>query len=125
MKKLTAIIACLALSAITLSACSNGIKPLNNDYKRNTDISVTYNYADGSEQPPSIYNTYASYATDLELKIFRNYVKQNKADKSFVISPINTVMQVGLLANGGADRTGYELTNMLGTNMKLSNISIK
>ena len=124
MKKLTSIIACLALSAITLSACSNGIKPLNNDYKRNTDIGVTYNYTDGTEQPPSIYNTYASYATDLELKIFRNYVKQNKADKSFVISPVNTVLQIGLLANGGADRTGYELTNMLGTDMNLSNINI-
>ena len=124
MKKLTVLIACLALSAVSLCACSNGVQPLNKDLKRNTDSKVTYNYNDSVQEPPAIYSAYASNVTNLELKILRNYAKENPIDNSFVISPVNTALQIGLLANGGSESTTYELTNTIGTDLNLTNINI-
>ena len=119
MKRTIALIMGLILSASALCACGDTSEfskkeQLSNDYTRSTDPTENYNYNDGANTP-SAYNNYSSYLTDFELKMFRNYysLKDDK-DNSFVLSPVNTSLQLGLIANGASGDTKSEIVFALG-----------
>lgn len=45
--------------------------------ERNSDTETTFNYSDGAVSAPTEYNSYSSEVSDFELKLFRNYYKNN------------------------------------------------
>lgn len=121
MKKTIALLMGLILSASALTACSDPSEfskkeHLSMDYTRSTDPTENYNYNDGAINPSS-YNNYANSITNFELKMFRHYysLKEDK-DSSFVFSPINTTLQLGLLANGASGDTKSEIVLAMGGN---------
>ena len=123
------IAACLVLSALMLTACDDGTnftsdEILSDNCTRSTDVTVTYNYEDGAVDTPSSYNIYSSEITDFELKLFRNCIKgRDDNSGSFVIAPINTSLQLGLIANGASNDTRKEIINVLGDDLSLDIIN--
>lgn len=111
---------------ICLSACADPTEfsdkeKLSSGYERNSDISVTYNFADGAQEAPYAYNNYANYITNFELKLFR---KAYTADsESFAIAPINSVMQLAMLANGAKNDTKQEITLALGGDLDVDTVN--
>lgn len=123
MKKLLAFIMCLCTATATMTACSSpnefsGKEILSDNAERNKDIEITYNYNDGATSAPLSYTAYSSEIADFELKLFRNYYQKNTA-KSFNYAPITTVANLGLLANGAADRAQINIVKGLGDELTL------
>ena len=63
MRKTIAVLA--AGLALCLTACSAaneffGGERLSDSAKRTSDVTVTYSYPDGAEEPPKAYNSYAA-----------------------------------------------------------------
>ena len=57
--------------------------------------------------------------SDFELKLFRNYYKNNSDKKSFVFAPANTALTLGLLANGAAKQSQTNIVNALSDELVL------
>ena len=129
MKKVIALLMCLALVVCTLCACgdptdfSDGEK-LSKDYTRSTDPAESYNYNDGATSAPLSYNVYASSVSNFELRLFRNYFAQ-KSDKtkSSVFAPATAALQLSLLANGATGDTQDEIRLALGKDLTIDNIN--
>ena len=118
MKKSISALLCAGLIAITFTACSSADsfsdkETLSNDAERNSDIETTFNYGDGAVTAPTEYNSYSSEVSDFELKLFRNYYKNNSDKKSFVFSPANTTLTLSLMANGAAKQSQTNIVNAL------------
>ena len=129
MKKTIALILALIMSATALSACSDpsqfsDSEKLSNEYTRSTDPTENYNYNDGVESAPSVYNNYTSYITNFELRMFRNhYALAEDKNSSFVLAPINSVFQLGLIANGASGDTRNEISLALGGDLTFDDIN--
>ena len=124
MKKAISALLCAGLIATVLTACSGADtfsdkERLSDDAERSSDIEVTYNYSDGAVTPPTEYNSYSSEVSDFELKLFRNYYKNNSDKKSFVFAPANTALTIGLIANGAAKQSQTNIINALGDELVL------
>lgn len=124
MKKAISALLCAGLIATVLTACSGADtfsdkERLSDDAERSSDIEVTYNYSDGAVTPPTEYNSYSSEVSDFELKLFRNYYKNNSDKKSFVFAPANTALTLGLIANGAAKQSQTNIINALGDELVL------
>ena len=127
MKKFLALIMCLCTAAATMTACSSpnefsGNENLSDNVERNKDIEVTYNYKDGATSAPLSYTEYSSEITDFELKLFRSYYQSN-TQKSFNYAPAATVTNLGLLANGAADRDQTNIVKGLGDDLTLESLN--
>ncbi len=129
MKKTIALILCLILTVSIMCACTDSTQfsnseKLSKDYTRSTDPSESYNYNDGATSAPTIYNAYANNIINFELRLFRNYYSQKSDnDSSFVISPINTALQLGLIANGASGDTKSEIISAIGKDLTIDNIN--
>lgn len=124
MKKSISALLCAGLIAITFTACSSADsfsdkETLSNDAERNSDIETTFNYGDGAVTAPTEYNSYSSEVSDFELKLFRNYYKNNSDKKSFVFSPANTTLTLSLMANGAAKQSQTNIVNALSDELTL------
>lgn len=127
MKKLLAFIMCLCTATATMTACSSpnefsGNEILSDNAERNKDIEVTYNYNDGATSAPLSYTAYSSGIADFELKLFRNYYQKNTA-QSFNYAPITTVANLGLIANGAADRAQINIVKGLGDELTVESMN--
>lgn len=127
MKKLLALIMCLCTATATMSACSSpnefsDKEILSDNAERNEDIELTYNYNDGAISAPLSYNAYSSEIADFELKLFKSYY-ENNTGKSFNYAPITTVANLGLLANGAADRAQTNIVKGLGDELTLEAVN--
>lgn len=116
MKRLTAIFLAAIMTILVLASCANpeefsSDETLSQKYSRTKAAIVTYNYEDGATESPQVYNEYANLIIGFELKFFRNRF-QNSAE-SFVISPVSTVLQLSLMANGASGDTRQEILNAL------------
>lgn len=127
--KLTALSLCVLSSAMLMTACGDnttisGDENLSSKYKRTEKVSETFNYNDGPANVPNTYNSYISEITDYELKLFRNIYK-NKGDNngSFVTAPINSVLQLSLVANGASKDTQKEIVRTISDDLKLEDIN--
>lgn len=129
MKRTIAIILALITAATTLCACGDPTQATDDEnlslkYKRSTDTSETYNYTDGARETPNSYSVYSSEITDFELRMFRNYYSiETDGKSSFVITPVNSVIQLGLLANGASKDSLEEILKALGNDLTLDNIN--
>ena len=124
MKKMLALFLCVCTAAVSMSACSpanefSGDENLSDNTTRDDDIEKTYNYQDGAQSGPLSYTTYSSEVTDFELRLFRNYIKNNPDTESFVFSPMSTALTLGIIANGAADRTQTNIINALGDELDI------
>ena len=106
MKKSISLLTAAALSLCVLGACADngsisGSERLSEKYSRSKDASLTYNFADGAQETPDAYNSFANQATSLELKLFNSLFsgELKNSDKIF-FSPASTVLQLGLMLNG-------------------------
>ena len=81
---------------------------------------MTYNYADGAEEPPAAYNSYANLITGYELKLFRFTAAQNK---TFAFSPSADALALSLLANGAKEDTFSEIMLALGSELSLDDLN--
>lgn len=115
--------------AATLCACSDPGKfsdseLLSSGYKQDEDVTKTFNYADGAQEPPTAYNSYANLITGYELKLFRNMAAQDGAQgKSFVFSPASNTLALSLLADGAKNDTLSEITLALGSDLSLDDLN--
>ncbi len=129
MKKTVALILCLILTVSIMCACTDSTQfsnseKLSKDYTRSTDPTESYNYNDGATSAPTIYNAYANNIINFELRLFRNYYSQKSDnDNSFVISPIGTALQLGLIANGASGDTKSEIISAIGKDLTIENIN--
>ncbi len=124
-RSLTAALAAL-LSLLTLASCGNpgefsDAERLSANQKRNTDITVTYNYAEGAANPPQNYIPYANSVTRFSLAMLRSMAKENK--DSFVFSPASAALQLSLLANGGSKDTRQEILQVVNGSMSLDDVN--
>lgn len=124
MKKIISALLFAGMLSATLTACSSADSFSDKEYlskatQRNTDIETTFNYSDGAVTAPLEYNSYSSEVSDFELKLFRNYYKNNSDKKSFVFSPANTALTLGLLSNGAAKQSQTNIINALGDELTL------
>ena len=116
-KRILSTFLCVIMLAITLCACSDPGKfsdseLLSSGYKRDADVSKTFNYSDGAAEPPTSYNSYANLITGYELKLFRNYAAQSGG--SFVLSPASNALSLSLIANGAKGDTLAGMERALG-----------
>lgn len=117
--KLKALAIAALAAATVLTACSNPGEFSDGEIisaaqKREKTAAETYNYADGAEEPPKSYNSYAAAAQDFSFKLFRAKY-DGHGGKSFAFSPANTFLQLSLLANGASGDVKNELLTGLGT----------
>ncbi len=122
MKKIISILLCAGMIISVLSACSSADgfsnkEHLSKDVERSSDIETTFNYSDGAVTAPTEYNSYSREVSSFELKLFRDYYKNNSGKKSFVIAPANTTLSLGLLANGAAKQSQTNIINALGSEL--------
>ncbi len=128
-KRILSTFLCVIMLAITLCACSDPGKfsdseLLSSGYKRNEDVTKTYNYADGAKEPPTTYNSYVNLITGYELKLFRNMAAQDGAGgKSFVFSPAANTLGLSLLADGAKNDTLSEIMLALGSDLTLDDLN--
>lgn len=125
LKRLLTALLCGAVPLCALCACSNPNEftkdeLLSANYTRSEDASVTYNYADGAEEQPAAYNSYANLITGYELKLFRFTAAQNK---TFAFSPSADALGLSLLANGAKDDTLSEIMLALGSELSLDDLN--
>lgn len=116
MKRLTAVFLAAIMTILVLASCANpeefsDDERLSQKYARAKTADVTYNYEDGATEPPQAYNEYANLITGFELKYFRNRFQSSA--ESFVISPVSTILQLSLIANGASGDTRQEILNAL------------
>lgn len=124
MKRTISALLCAGLIAVTFTACSSADsfsdkENLSKNVERNSDTETTFNYSDGAVSAPTEYNSYSSEVSDFELKLFRNYYKNNSDKKSFVFAPANTALTLGLLANGAAKQSQTNIVNALSDELVL------
>ena len=115
-RKLTAALACF-LCLLTLAACTDPTQfsdkeKLSGKVKRNKDAAVTYNYADGAEEPPAAYNDYAIGVTDFALKELAAAAKAESG--SFTLSSASAILQLSMLTNACSAETRQDITLALG-----------
>lgn len=128
-KKILSALLCAALLAVTLCACSEPGKFSDSELlsatrKRDSDVTKTFNYADGAKEPPTSYNSYANLITGYELKLFRNTAAQDgAAGKSFVFSPAANTLDLSLLADGAKNDTLSEIMLALGSDLTIEDIN--
>ena len=84
------------LCAVLLASCGDASvfsdsENLTKKVKRSTDTALTYHYADGAQDPPTTYTTFANGVTSFALSAFR---ARSQAEKgSFVFSPAAVTLQ--------------------------------
>lgn len=125
MKKIISALLFAGMIVASLTACSSADSFSNKEYlskdiERSTDTETTFNYTDGAVTAPLEYNSYSSEVSDFELKLFRNYYKNNSDKKSFVFAPANTTLTLGLLSNGAAKQSQTNIINTLGDELTLN-----
>lgn len=125
-RRLTAAAAAL-LSVLLLASCSNtkeftDSERLSAKQTRNTDISVTYNFADGAHNPPTDYSNYINGVTEFSLSQFRALYKENSG--SFIFSPASSVLQLSLLANAASGDTRQEILLALGGTLTQDGLNV-
>ena len=77
----------------------------------------TYHYADGAQDPPTTYTTFANGVTTFALSAFR---ARSQAEKgSFVFSTASSFLQLNLLANAASADTRLEILQALAGNLTL------
>lgn len=129
MKRTLTLLLALVMSASALCACSSpdefsNDEKLSQDYTRSTDPEESFNYNDGAENPPSVYNNYLSYITNFELRMFRNYYSLSEdKNSSFVFSPISSALQLSLISNGASDDTKNEISLALGSDLTIDDLN--
>lgn len=124
-KRLLSLLLCAAVLAVTLCACADPDKfsdseLLSAGYKRDTDVSKTFNYSDGAAEPPTSYNSYANFITGYELKLFRNMAAQGG---TFAFSPAVNSLELSLLANGAKNDTLSEILLALGSELTVGDLN--
>ena len=102
----------VAMCLLILASCAksqefSADEKLSGKYTRNSDPSVTYNYADGAEEPPNSYTNFANGALEFELKQFRNIAKTDK--DGFVFCPANAALSIAMTANAASSDTRQEI----------------
>ncbi len=102
------ITAAAAALLMLLCACGNpklftDEEKLTGTVSRSKDITQTYNYADGAQEPPTSYKNYISGMMDFSLRQLRQHSQDAK--ESFVFSPASAALQLGALANGASGDT--------------------
>ncbi len=106
------ITAAAAALLMLLCACGNpklftDEEKLTGTVSRSKDITQTYNYADGAQEPPTSYKNYISGMMDFSLRQLRQHSQDAK--ESFVFSPASAALQLGALANGASGDTRSEI----------------
>ena len=124
-KRLLSLLLCAAVLAVTLCACADPDKfsdseLLSSGYKRDADVSKTFNYSDGAAEPPTSYNSYANLITGYELKLFRNMAAQGG---TFAFSPAVNSLELSLLANGAKNDTLSEILLALGSELTVGDLN--
>ncbi len=123
-RKITAVLA--AALSLTLVACTNP-KEFSDDeamikkYTRSDDVSVTYNYADGAEEPPAAYNSYANAVSAFSFKELAALAAVKK--ESFVCSPASSALQLGMLGNGASGNTRQDILLAFGAEFSLGDFN--
>ncbi len=90
------ITAAAAALLMLLCACGNpklftDEEKLTGTVSRSKDITQTYNYADGAQEPPTSYKNYISGMMDFSLRQLRQHSQDAK--ESFVFSPASAALQ--------------------------------
>ena len=120
-RRVTAAVAVL-LCAVLLASCGDASvfsdsENLTKKVKRSTDTALTYHYADGAQDPPTTYTTFANGVTTFALSAFR---ARSQAEKgSFVFSTASSFLQLNLLANAASADTRLEILQALAGNLTL------
>ena len=122
MRKTIAVLA--AGLALCLTACSaanefSGGERLSDSAKRTSDVSVTYNYPDGAEETPKAYNSYTASVANFAFKLTR--AAYDGGD--FAIAPMNSVLQLSLLADGAKDDAREEIFLTLGNELDIASLN--
>lgn len=123
-RKLTALLA--AALCLLMAACANpkefsGEEMLSKKYTRSSDISQTYNYADGAEEAPAAYNSYAAGVTALSFKALGGMAATEK--ESFLFSPAACALQLGMLANAASGDLRQDILLALGGDFSLNDLN--
>ena len=120
-KTITVLAAGLALCLTACSAANefSGGERLSDSAKRTSDVSVTYNYPDGAEEPPKAYNSYAASVANFAFKLTR--AAYDGGD--FAIAPMNSVLQLSLLADGAKDDARQEIFRTLGNELDVASLN--
>lgn len=111
---------------MVLCACGNS-KQFSDEEKltgtvtRSKDTALTYNYADGAQEPPSSYKDYISGMLDFSLRQLRQ--RSQDAKESFVFSPVSAALQLGALANGASGDTRSEILLALTGTLGLDDVN--
>lgn len=124
-RRLTAVLAALLCLPVLASCGDNGgfsdKERLSAEQKRSTDITVTYNYADGAAEPPQNYIPYSDAVTQFSLALFSSLAKENKG--SFTCSPVSSALLLSMLANGGSKDTRQEILRAVDGSMSLEDVN--
>ncbi len=117
MKRFASAALAALLTVLLLSACGDpqlfsDSETLSATVQRNKDTSVTFNYADGAQELPKAYTSYAVGITDFSLRQLR--FRATASTDSFVFSPAAASLQAALLANGASKDTRQEILQALG-----------
>lgn len=111
---------------MVLCACGNS-KQFSDEEKltgtvtRSKDTALTYNYADGAQEPPSSYKDYISGMLDFSLRQLRQ--RSQDVKESFVFSPVSAALQLGALANGASGDTRSEILLALTGTLGLDDVN--
>lgn len=120
------IAAAAAAMLMVLCACGNS-KQFSDEEKltgtvtRSKDTALTYNYADGAQEPPSSYKDYISGMLDFSLRQLRQ--RSQDVKESFVFSPVSAALQLGALANGASGDTRSEILLALTGTLGLDDVN--
>lgn len=123
-RQITAVFAVLCV--VLFASCGNATEfsdseRLLNNIKRSEDITLTYNFSDGAQEPPTCYADYSAGITDFSLRQLR--VRAQSASGSFVFSPVSASLQAALLANAGSADTRQEILSALGGTLTLEEVN--
>ena len=122
-RKLTALLA--AALCPLLVACANPKEfsdgeTLTKKYTRSSDITQTYNYADGAQDAPTAYNSYTAAVTGFSFKMLGALAETEQS--SFVCSPAVCALELGMLANAASGDLRQDILLALGANFSLSDL---
>ena len=117
MKRVISAAVAALLSVLLLASCGDPgefteSERLSAKQKRNADITVTYNYSDGAQDPPTDYGNYINGVTEFSLSQFRALYKESSG--SFVFSPAVSALQTALLSDAASGDTRQEILLALG-----------
>ena len=126
MKKIFSAALAAVLCALTLCACANPDEFTDDEkmlgkYKRNNDISVTFNYADGTAEPPTSYTNYTDAMTGLSLRMLNELAKTEKG--SFAFSPAAVELQLAMTANAAAPEVRQDILLSFSGNLTLDDLN--